>query len=468
MNKHFVHRYIPNSAPGVREKMLKEIGVADVEQIYDEIPREIRFKGKLNIPAEPLSELEVARRVKAILAQNETTEKWLSFLGAGCWPHYVPGLCDEISGRSEFMTAYAGVEESDLGRYQAMFEFQSMMGDLLAMDVVAMPVYDGSSANGDAVIITAKVTGRRELLVPETICPDRLMVLEVHAKAWLDIVKVKSNCDTGKVDLNDLRAKISDHTAAVFIENPTYLGVIESQCEDIAKIAHDHGALLVAFTNPMSLGILTPPGEFGADIACAEGQPLGNHLSCGGAMLGALACRDEERFVVEMPPFLVTITKTEREGQYGFSWHTAFEEKWDRIVYTARDKAKSFTGTASALWGINAAVYMALLGPRGFHELGETNMQKSYYAMKQLSKIRGIKVPLFSSAHFNEFTVNFDGTGKTVEQVNNALLERGIIGGKDISREFPEFGNTALCCVTEIHNKGDIDKFAEALEEVIQ
>jgi len=468
MNKHFVHRYIPNTAPGIREKMLKEIGISDVEQIYNEIPEKIRFKGKLDIPAEQLSELEVLKQVKTILIKNKTIENSLSFLGAGCWPHYVPALCDEISGRSEFLTAYAGLEATDLGRYQALFEFQSMMGDLFAMDVVGAPVYDGLSASGDAILMAAKITGRRELLVPETISYDRLLVLKVYSEPWLSIIKVKSRRNTGELDLNDLKTKITNNTAAVFIENPTYLGVIESQCKDIAHIAHDYGALLVAFVNPISLGILTPPGEFGADIACAEGQPLGNHISCGGAMLGILACHDEKRFVSAIPSFLITITKTSVKGEYAFSWHTAFDEKWERIVFTARDKAKSFTGTSSALWAINAAVYMALLGPKGFRQIGEVNIQKSYYAIKCLSKIGGIKVPLFSSMHFNEFTVNFDRTGKTVEEINKALLKRGIMGGKDISKEFPEFGNTAIYCVTEIHSKEDIDRLTKALKEVIQ
>jgi len=459
MSKGFVHRYIPNTAPGVREAMLKAIGFNSVDQIYEEIPEVLRFKGELNIPKEPVSELEVASRIRAMLAKNKTTDELLSFLGAGCWPHYVPALCGEIISRSEFLTAYAGAEATDHGRYQSIFEFQSMMGDLLAMDVVGAPVYDGPSASADAVQMTSRVLSRSELLIPKTTSPDRLATMRLYCNPWLDIKEIDFHPETGQLDLDDLRGKISAQTAAIYIENPTYFGYIEAQCEEIAQIAHENGALLVVCVNPSSLGILTPPGKYGADIVCGEGQPLGMQMTCGGATLGILACRDEERFLRVMPSFMIGLTKTVVEGEYAFSWHTLFE----RLVYSARDKAKSFTGTASWLWGISAAVYMALLGPEGMRRLGEVNMQKAYYAMDLLSGIKGMKVPLFSSAHFNEFVANFDGTGKTVTEINQALLERGILGGKDISKEFPHFGNSALYCVTEVHSKEDIERLAETL-----
>lgn len=462
MSTPFVHRFIPNSAPGVRESMLEEIGISDVEQIYEEIPEELRFKGELNIPKSPASELEVAKRIKAMLARNKTTEELLSFLGAGCWPHYVPALCDEIIGRSEFLTAYAGAEYSDHGRYQSMFEFQSMMGDLLAMDVVSAPVYDGPSASGDAVQMAYRATGRREVLIPKLTNPDRLTTMKIYCDPWLEIKEVDHNLETGQVDLNDLGCKISSQTAAVYIENPAYFGFIEAQCEDIAQIAHENGALFVVCINPASLGVLRPPGEYGADIACGEGQPLGLHMSCGGATLGILACRDEERLMMVMPSFMTGLTKTVVEGEYGFSRYTLYH----RMHFEILDKARAFTGTASWLWGIAAAVYMALLGPQGMQQLGEVNMQKAYYAMDLLSGIKGVKAPVFSSTHFNEFVVNFDGTGKTVAEINQALLEHGILGGKDISEKFPQFGNSALYCVTEVHSKEDIDRLVETLKAV--
>lgn len=463
MRKGFVHRYIPNSAPGIREEMLKEIGIEDVEQIYEEIPEALRFTGKLNIPEEPLSEFDVANRIKTMLAKSKTTDELSSFLGAGCWPHYVPALCDEIIGRSEFLTAYAGADASDHGRYQAMFEYQSMMGDLLSMDVVSAPVYDGSTASGDAMHMASRATGRNEVVLPKTVSPDRLATITNYCDPWLQIQAVDYEPGTGQMNLEDLKSRISDRTAAVYIETPSYLGFIETQCEEIRQIAHENGALLIACVNPASLGLLAAPGEYGADIACGEGQPLGGHMQCGGATLGILGCNDAERFLELMPSFLSGISSTLVEGEYAFSWHTL----WDRMLYATRAKAKSFTGSSSWLWGIAAAVYMALMGPEGMKQLGQVNMEKAYYAMELLSGIKGVKAPVFASPHFNEFVVSFERNGKTVREINEALFKEGILGGKDLSGEFPELGQSALYCVTEAHTKDGIEALAKTLERIV-
>ena len=243
--------------------------------------------------------------------------------------------------------------------------------------------------------------------------------------------------------------------------NPSYLGFIEEQCEEIAGIAHDVGALLIAYVNPLSLGLLSAPGEFGADIACGEGQPLGMNQNCGGATLGILAVNDSDRFLELMPSFMVHISKTVVPGELAFSWHTL----WDRMIYSTRYTAKSFTGTSSWLWGISAAVYLSLLGPTGIHKIGVTNMQKAYYAIETLKEIPGLRVPVFSSTIFNEFTVNYDRAGKTVAEINRSLYKKGILGGKDLSKDFPTLGQTALYCATEVHTKEDIDRLANALAE---
>jgi glycine dehydrogenase subunit 1 len=462
MNQPFFHRYIPNSAPGVREAMLREIGVSSVDDLYDEIPEALRLKGALNLPAESKSEMEVARHIKGILAQNRHTDDLLSFLGAGCYPHYVPALCSEIIGRAEFLTAYIGSEGTDLGKYQAIFEYQSMMGDLLAMDVVGAPVYDGPSAAGHAVQMAARVTGRDELLVPASIAPERLRLLQVYSESWLNIRLISFEAKTGQLDLAQLEAALSDRTAAVYLENPTYLGFIEGQCAEIAELAHRHGALLIAYVNPISLGVLTPPGAYNADIVCGEGQPLGVPMFYGGATLGILTSKDDPNLISAMPSFLVGMTTTV-SGERAYSRRTLIE----RTVFQARDQARSFTGSSSWLWGIAAAVYLSLMGPGGMAELGEMNMQKAYYAMHKLSNVKGVRAPLFEAAYFNEFAVNFDGTGRTVAEVNRALLERGILGGKDLSAEFPALGQSAMYCTTELHSQGDIDRLADALAAIL-
>jgi glycine dehydrogenase subunit 1 len=299
------------------------------------------------------------------------------------------------------------------------------------------------------------------VLVPKTLNTELLKVLKVYAGPWQELVQVDYHPKTGLMDLDDLRQKIGPQTAAVFIENPSYLGFIEEQCFEIAEIAHRHGALLIAKVNPSSLGLIAPPGDYGADIACGEGQPLGLHMTCGGACLGILAHADDERFYSVMPSFLVSMAPTTKAGEFTYSWHTLY----DRMVYVAREEARSFTGTSSWLWAIATAVYMALMGPAGMQNLGKTNMQKAYYAMDLLSQIKGVKVPYFGSAHFNEFVVNFDHTGKRVEEINRLLYQKGIFGGKDLSQEFPQFGNSALYCVTEVHSKEEIERLAQALQE---
>jgi glycine dehydrogenase subunit 1 len=463
MKKTFVHRFIPNSAPGVREEMLKVTGYKNVDEIYEEIPEKLRFKGKLDLPKEPATEFEVQRRIKEALSQNITTDKYLSFLGAGCWNHYIPALCFEIASRSEFLTAYAGGDMADHGRYQAMFEYQSMMGDLLSMDVVSTPVYDGTTAAGDAIHIASRATERNEVLIPGTMSPNVLATIKNYSKPWLELKSVAYRPDTGLMDLDELKQKISDQTAAVMIENPGYLGFIEEQCQEIADIAHEAGALLIAYVNPISLGLLEAPGDYSADIACGEGQPFGMPQSCGGAAMGILAVNDSDRFLEMMPSFLVGVSNTIVPGELAFSWHTL----WDRMLYTTREHARSFTGTSSWLWGIAAAVYMALMGADGLQKLGKTNMQKAHYATEVLMNIPGIKTPYFSSTHFNEFIVNFEETGKTVAEINAALLQHKIFGGKDLSKDFPSLGQSALYCVTEVHKKNDIDQLAEILTKVI-
>ena len=464
MTTTFTHRFIPNSSPGVREEMLAEIGVSSVEEIYEEIPAELRFKGELNLPRDPLSEADVARVVKSILEKNRTTADYLCFVGAGCYDHYAPALLAEVMGRSEFLTAYAGIEVTDHGRFMAMFEYQSMMGDLLDMDVVGSAVYDGATASGDALQMASRVTGRRELVLTQNIDPDRLKVMLNYIGSWFDVTYVRDDPVTGTVDLDELREKVSENTAAVYIENPGYLGVVQTRPEEISRIAHENGALLIVSVNPASLGVLAPPGQYGADIACGDGQPLGLPMACGGARLGILACRNEHKFVHSLPMLMVGILRTQVPGERAYTWHALF----DRIFYGTREEARSISGTSSFLMALGAGVYMALLGPKGMRDLGVANMAKAAYAMSRLDSLAGVKAPVFSGPHFNEFLVDFSGTSKTVAEINRALLERGILGGKDVSTELPRLGQVALYCVTENRTQSEIDRLVRTLDEVIR
>jgi len=456
-----VHPYIPNSVPEIKKEMLDEIGVKCTDDLFASIPKRIRFKKRLNLP-HPTPEYAVKRQIESILLKNVTCTEMLSFVGGGCWPHYVPAVCDEINSRSEFLTAYTGDVYSDLGRYQALFEFQSMIGDLVAMDAVTFPTYDWASASGDALRMASIITGRQEILVPKNISPEKLSVMKAFCGRIASIKLVDYEADTGRLNLEDLKEKISSRTAGVYIENPAYLGFIETQCKEIGDIAHSHKSLFLVGVEPLSLGLLTPPGEYGADIVSGEGQPLGLHMSFGGASLGFLACRDDERFLSSTGHRLITSAATERKGELAFTYAMP-----ERTLFEAREKAPSFTGTGTVLWAITAGVFLSLLGPKGLRELAEVIIQRSHYAMRRLSEIRGVKVPMFNSPHFEEFTVNFDGKAKDVQTVNKTLLRHGIQGGKNITKEFPELGNTALYCVTEVHSEEEIDRLAGALEEAV-
>jgi glycine dehydrogenase subunit 1 len=461
--KKIVYPYIPNSVPATKEAMLKAVKARSIEEFYEDVPESIRLKGKMNLPEPLLSEAALVRHVEELLSRNKSTREMLSFLGAGCAPHYVPAVCDEVNSRSEFLTAYAGEPYEDHGRWQALFEYESMMGELLNMDVVNVPVYNGFQATATALRMAGRITGRDTVLLPSTVNPDRLSMVRGYLKPDMKVELISFNPATGLMDLNALRKQINEQTAAVYIENPSYLGFLETQAEEIGQIAHENGALFVVYVDPISLGVISPPADYGADIACGDIQSLGIHMNYGGGHGGFIATRDEEKFVMEFPSRLFGVATTCVEGEYGFG-DVAFE----RTSFARREEGKEWVGTAAALWGITAGVYLALMGPQGMVEIGQGIMQRVRYAIKKLNQVSGVKTLFPTTPHFKEFVVNFDETGKTVKEINQALLERGIFGGKDLSAEFPSLGQSALYCVTEIHTQADIDRLVHAIQEVVK
>jgi glycine dehydrogenase subunit 1 len=461
--KPIVYPYIPNSEPSLKGQMLDTVGAKSADDFYEDVPESIRFPGELNLPEPFLSEFSLKKHVEGILSRNITAGEYLNFKGAGCYQHYVPSICDEVNQRSEFLTAYAGEPYDDHGRFQALFEYTSMMGELLEMDVVNVPTYDGFQAAATSLRMACRITGRNQVLISSATGKDKLSKIREYLKPDIDIQMIEYHPETSQLDLETVQKQVSDQIAAVYFENPSYLGVIEIHGDEIGRIAHSQGALMVVSVDPISLGVLTPPANYGADIVCGDIQPLGMHMNFGGGHAGFIATRDEEKFVMEYPSRLFGIAPTAVPGEYGFG-----DVAYERTSFAVREEGKEWVGTAAALWGITAGVYLALMGPQGMQEIGEGILARARYAMKGISQIRGIQIPFSQSPHFKEFAANFDATGKTVREINQGLFGRGIFGGVDLSDQFPKLGQSALYCITETHTQQDIDTLVDSLREVIE
>jgi len=457
-----VHPYIPNSVSQVQREMLAQIGASSIDELYELIPDELRFKGKLNIPDGYQDEYSLRRHMNEMLDKNVPTSERLSFLGGGCSPHYVPAICDVINSRSEFLTAYAGEPYEDHGRFQALFEYASMLGELVDMDVVSVPTYDGSQAAASALRMACRITKRNTVIIPRSLNPDRASIITNYCHPQIDVLTVDYDKKTGLIDTFDLEEKLSERVAAVYFENPSFFGGIETSGQQISDLAHEHGAMSVVGVDPISLGVLAPPPQYGADLVCGELQSLGIHMYYGGGRGGFIASPDEERIVSEFPTRLFGIVPTV-DRAWGFG-----DVAWERTSFAKREDAKEFVGTMAALWGITAGVYLALMGPQGMEDVGRTVMERSAYAAQELGKIDGVTSPALNAPFFQEFIVGLDDAGKSAAQVNDALLDKGIYGGIDLSRHFPDLGESLMLSVTEVHTKSDIDRLVASVREIVE
>jgi glycine dehydrogenase subunit 1 len=330
------------------------------------------------------------------------------------------------------------------------------------MDVANASMYDWATALGEASRMACRLTRRSKVLVPSLISPSRFSVLKSYTDpADIEVIQVDYDKTSGQLDLEDLKEKIGNDSAAVYIENPTYLGFIEESVEAISEIAHDSKALFVVGVDPISLGLIKPPGEYGADIVIGEGQPLGNHMNFGGPLLGIFACKSETRIMRQMPGRLIGVTQTLDDDRRAFTMTLQTREQHIR-----REKATSNICSNQALNALASAVYLSLLGPQGMQDLSSLVASRAHYAMRRLGELSGVRAPIFNSFHFKEFTVQFKD--KTVTEINQDLLDNRIHGGKSLVEEFSEFGETALFCVTEKHTKEDIDRLAFVLEEALE
>ncbi len=440
--------FIPNTDED-RQEMLRAIGVSSFEELISDIPKEIRLKEDLKLP-EPISEFEVLKELQSISEKNLDLNHAISFLGGGAYDHFVPSAVFTIISRSEFYTAYTPYQaEVSQGTLQAIYEYQTMICRLTGMDVANASMYDGASALAEAVLLALGHTGRNEVVIAGPINPNYLAVVRTYTHPRRANVKL-TKFDSGVCDIDDLKAQITDQTACVVVQQPNFFGNIEDVFE-IEKLTHNKGALLIVAIDPISLGILVPPGEYGADVVVGEGQPLGIPLRFGGPYLGIFATKE---FLIRKIPGRLSGVTIDRNGERGFTLTLQTREQHIR-----REKATSNICTNQSLMMLAATVYMALMGKQGLKEVANLCLQKSHYLAEQISKIDGFKLR-YNQPFFKEFVVQ---TPIPVSKIKEKLQTKKILPGIDLSK-FPGYGDGLLIAVTEKRTKKEMDLFVEELK----
>ena len=443
-------RYIPHTREDIRN-MLDAIGVRDLEDLFDAIPKEYKLSRPLNLP-EPLSEPDLVRHFQGLESPMMS-----SFLGAGAYHHFIPAVVSNLVSRSEFYTAYTPYQpEISQGTLQAIFEYQTLMCQLTGMDVSNASMYDGASSLAEAVLMANRMTRRKKVLLSQAVHPEYRRVIQTYLPSdQQEIVLVPYQKDEGRTDEKILFDLLKEDVSAVVLQTPNFFGVIED-LQSIGERVHDIGGLMIAsFSEAVAYGILRPPGLMGADIVAGEGQSLGIPMSYGGPYLGVFTTR--ERFIRNMPGRLVGET-IDLEGKRGFVLTLATREQHIR-----RERATSNICTNEGLCALMATVFLSCLGKEGLKELALMNLSKADYAKKAVSRIRGCKL-IFTAPTFNEFVIEIE---REPEKVLLKLKEEKILGGVPLKRFYPELDHHFLVTVTEMNKKEEIDRWAEALEKAL-
>ncbi len=454
------HPYLPNALPEIRNEMLAEVGAADIDELFEAIPADLRAPDDLGLPKAIVAKSDLRRRLRQTLAKNVDTQDYLSFLGGGCWPHYVPAVVDEIAGRGEFWSAFIGLGAgTTAGANQAMFEYQSLIAQLVGLEVATLPTYDWAWAAGSALLMATRVTKRGRLLAADTTGPDRRRGISARLPSTVTLELI-GHTETGALDLDDLRRKV-DGAAALYIENPSYLGQLSEELDTIRQIGADAGCLLVVGVDPISLGVVRPPGAYGADIVVGDLQPLGHHPQYGGSAAGFMVTKLDPALIAELPSIFLIAIPTAREGRYDYA-----SGNFEETSYADRGESTDIVGTSNTLAAVVAAVYLSVMGPQGMVEIGQGLRERIAYLADRLQRIEGVTVRTLTGTAFKECVVDFAGTGRSVESINSALYDRGIFGGIPLDADFPELASCALYSVTENHTAADIDRLVDSIEEI--
>jgi len=443
--------YILNT-PADQKAMLQQIGVSSIADLFANIPAELRFPRALDVPP-ALSELELTQHVQALVGRNLSADDAVCFLGGGSYDHFIPAVVDAISGRSEFYTAYTPYQaEASQGSLQAFFEFQTLICQLTGLDVANASLYEGGSSVAEAVLMAMTFTERTgKVVIAGSVHPEYRTTLKTY------LANLEPQIETlptpgGFLDPDALKRAVDDTTCCVVVQHPNFFGCLE-EVEELARITHERGALFVVSFDPISVGLLKRPGQYGADIAVAEGQCLGNPMAYGGPYLGILACRD--KFVRKIPGRLVGQT-VDRNGKR--CWVLTLQTREQHI---RREKATSNICTNQGLYALRATVYLAALGPQGLRETAELCTRKAHYAAEQLTKISGVSLA-FKRPFFKEFTLQ---TGKPAVPTLQKLLGKGYHAGLPLGTWYPELANAVSVAVTEKRTRAEIDGLAAAWKD---
>lgn len=457
------HPYIPNAAPATRAAMLARLGLDSTDELFASIPSRLRAPDDLGLPPALPSESQLRRYFADALAGDANTSDHLSFLGGGCWNHAVPAVCDEIAARGEFTSAFMGLAGSaTTGAYQALFEYQSLMSELLGLDITPLPAYDWAWAASTALLMATRVTDRTRVLLADTAGPDRRRQIMARLPRRIEVELVGHDAQSGSIDLDDLVTRARG-AAALYFENPSYLGLLEADVDVVREVTADAGCLLVAGVDPTSLGVVRDPGSYGADLACGDLQPLGQHQTFGGTASGFMSSRLDEALLTALPNIYLAAVPTVRPGEYDYFWGN-----FDSTSYGTRGTSDDVIGCGSTMAGIVAAVYLSLMGPAGMAELGEALRARAAYLVAAIEEIPGVSSRRLTGTPFKEVVVDFSRSGRTPVEVNQLLLKRGIFGGIPLETDFPELGGCALFSVTEEQTRGDLDRLTMTLEEVLR
>ena len=430
--------------------MLRYLKLKSVEELFQDIPKDVRIDG-LRLP-DGLSELELKRELQTMFSVNKTASSQPMFLGAGVYNHFIPAAVKSIVSRSEFITSYTPYQpEISQGMLQSLFEYQSFMAELTGMDVVNSSMYDSSTALGEALLMSHRISGGDTFLISRAVSPEKKMVARTYARgADIKVAEVAYDAATGMVNLTDLKEKMKENVSGFYFETPNFFGPIEAHAEEIRGTVGTK--TMVVGVNPMSLALLRPPGDMGADIVIGDAQVFGTSMSLGGPMIGLFGCKVDH--VRKMPGRLIGMTTDlDEKRAYCMTLQT-------REQHIRRSKATSNICTNEALLALAAAAYLSVVGRNGLRQVAAKNIENMHSLSQRIGAITGFKAPHFKAPHFNEFVVS---SKIDSEKIHKDLLARGVHGGLVLDRLFPELGHASLMATTEMHSKPDHDKLVTAL-----